>query len=397
MTDFDLTKTDTTDLVLKADEAEVVGATKQTIEILPIMDNQRAKELQDKAKAYVTEISTIQPKSPEFSEKIKSISSIGKNEILRSSEQGSRLLDRANTSFIASKRVGKESAQAKVAGELVDLRNLVEDLNPYGKKLKGLNKILDTLPGGRKLIKYFRKNESSQQQIQAIVGHLVNGQDELNKDNISLQQERDNLWKLMGELNEYNVLADALDNAAVEKITELKAEGRHQEAAVIDSDVLFPIRKRKNDIVTQLNVSAHGYLAMEVVQRTNTELIDGVERTRTSTINALKVASIVSSALSTQKSMIKTIDSLNDVTNRMIVQTSEDMRDQSSDIQRQAASSSINPESLKIAFDNLFSTMDSLDNFKSQANKELSKTITVLKEQVGRAAPYVQRAKELEG
>ena len=56
------------------------------------------------------------------------------------------------------------------------------------------------IPFGDKLRDYFHKYESGQRTLDAIIQSLYAGQDELQKDNASLEQEKANIWSIKGRL-----------------------------------------------------------------------------------------------------------------------------------------------------------------------------------------------------
>jgi uncharacterized protein YaaN involved in tellurite resistance len=223
------------------------------------------------------------------------------------------------------------------------------------------------------------------------------GQDALLKDNASLAQEKTQLWETMQGLSEYAVFAKALDTATANRIDEMKMQGQIEEAGKLDSDVLYPIRQRHQDILTQLAVSVQGYLAIDMIRKNNTELIKGVERARTTTISALRTAVIVAQALANQKMVLDQIDAINTTTNNMILKTSEMLKDQTARIHQQAASSGVSVETLQKAFDNVFQTMDAIDTFRSQANKSMEGTVHALETGLERARPYLDRVRQQEG
>jgi uncharacterized protein YaaN involved in tellurite resistance len=177
----------------------------------------------------------------------------------------------------------------------------------------------------------------------------------------------------------------------------MKVSGQIEEANKLDSDVLFPIRQRHQDILTQLAVSVQGYLAIDMIRKNNTELIKGVERARTTTISALRTAVIVAQALANQKMVLDQIDAINTTTNNMILKTSEMLKDQTGRIHQQAASSGVSVETLQKAFDNVFQTMDAIDTFRSQANKNMEGTVRALETGLERAKPYLERVRQQEG
>lgn len=357
---------------------------------------ERQQEINAQARAFVSEVSAMSPFSPEYSSKIDGINRLAGQQLVASASTSSRLLERSSTSLAGAKKSGS-NAQVQVASTLGELRSTVEDLTPSNADLSVGRKILGIIPGGNKLAKYFQKYESAQTQLDKIIKSLMAGQDALLKDNASLAQEKTQLWETMQALSEYAVFAKALDTATASKIDEMKMQGQIEEAGKLDSDVLYPIRQRHQDILTQLAVSVQGYLAIDMIRKNNTELIKGVERARTTTISALRTAVIVAQALANQKMVLDQIDAINTTTNNMILKTSEMLKDQTARIHQQAASSGVSVDTLQKAFDNVFQTMDAIDTFRSQANKSMEGTVQALETGLERARPYLDRVRQQEG
>ena len=159
-------------------------------------------------------------------------------------------------------------AQTRVANTLIDLRHDVTELDPNRADLTGVKKVLKWLPGGDKIDRYFAKYQSAQSHLNAIIKALDSGQDELRKDNAAIETEKANMWTTMGKLSEYNELAAALDDALEQKVAELEAAGRTEDANTLRSDALFPVRQRRQDIMTQMAVAVQGYMALDLVRRT---------------------------------------------------------------------------------------------------------------------------------
>ena len=285
-------------------------------------------------------------------------------------------------------------AQTRVSNTLVQLRTTVTDLDPKRADLTGVKKALKWLPGGDKIDRYFAKYQSAQSHLDAIIKALDSGQDELRKDNASIETEKANMWTTMGKLSEYNELAGALDGAVESKVAELEAAGNTADANILRSDALFPIRQRRQDIMTQMAVNVQGYMALDLVRRNNIELIKGVDRAQTTTIAALRTAVIVSQALSRQKLVLDQINALNTVTSNLIESTSEQLRIQGGAINQQAASATIDIAKLQASFDNVFATMDALDTFRGQAVDSMAQTVTALQGQIERAKPYLERTRQ---
>ncbi|MBP3043722.1 toxic anion resistance protein [Arthrobacter jiangjiafuii] len=391
-----LTPPDATEatLVLHAPEPPAEVAPADAPGMVPIPDERR-RELAVQAKAFVDEVSKLDARSPEFSSQVDSINKLAGAEMTASAGYSSRLLERSSTSVAGAKKSGNDS-QKKVANTLGELRTTVEDLTPNQANLSTGRKILGFIPGGNKLAKYFQKYETAQVQLDKIIKALMAGQDELLKDNASLAGEKVQLWKTMQDLTEYSVLADALDAACVQKIETARNAGQIEEAKALEADILFPVRQRRQDILTQLAVSVQGYLAMDLIRKNNVELIKGVERARTTTISALRTAVIVAQALANQKMVLDQIDAVNTTTNNMILSTSEMLKDQTARIHQQASSSGVSVETLQKAFDNVFETMDAIDTFRSEAAKNMEGTVKSLESGLEKARPYLERSRQSE-
>lgn len=359
--------------------------------MVPVPDAKKA-ELAATADAYAAELATLTPNSPELQAKITEITTLGRDEIQGAANASNRMLERPASALAAAKGSGDAGdAQARVAKTLTDLRFQVEDLTPNRADLTGARKILGFIPGGSKIARYFDRYKSAQVQLDSITRALESGQDELRKDNASIEQEKVTLWTTMGTLSEYAVLLGGLDAAVEKKIAEVEVSAPDT-AKAMRSDVLFAVRQRREDILTQLAVSAQGYLAMDMVRANNVELIKGVDRARTTTLSALRTAVIVAQALTNQRLVLDQITALNRTTSDLIASNAEMLKTTSADIHRQAAASTIEIDKLEKAFQDVFATMDAIDTFRAEAASSMAVTITSLEGQIERAQPYIERA-----
>ena len=386
-----------TALVLAPPAEVTVVQPEQAAGSVPV-DPAKQTELEQRAQAFANEIATLDSKSPEFTKKVDSITSMGDNDMRASARVSSRMLDRP-AAIVKGANKGTEvgDAQTRVANTLVDLRATITELDPNRADLTGAKKVLKWIPGGDKVQRYFAKYQSAQSHLDAIIRSLDSGQDELRKDNAAIETEKANMWSALGKLSEYNALAAALDQAVEQKVAELEAQGQTEEAGVLRSDVLFAIRQRHQDILTQMAVAVQGYLALDLVRKNNVELIKGVDRAQTTTIAALRTAVIVSQALARQKLVLDQVNALNTTTSNLIEATSQQLRVQGAAINQQAASSTIDVQKLQAAFENVFQTMDALDTFRGQALQSMAQTVTALEGQIEKAKPYLERTQRDQG
>jgi uncharacterized protein YaaN involved in tellurite resistance len=377
-------------LVLAPPAPVVVVEPEQAAGAIPI-PTEKQRELQSKATAFVDELAGLDPKSPAFTQKVGSITTMGEQEMRSAASMSNRMLERPAAALGKTRSGG--DAQARVSKTLTDLRITVTELDPKRADLTGVRKVLKWLPGGDKIDRYFAKYQSAQSHLNAIIKALDSGQDELRKDNAAIETEKANMWAMMGRLSEYNQLAAALDEAVEAKVAAFEATGRTEDANSLRSDALFPIRQRRQDFMTQMAVNVQGYMALDLIRKNNLELIRGVDRAQTTTIAALRIAVIVSQALGRQKLVLDQINALNTVTSNLVESTSEQLRTQGAAINQQAAASTVDVAKLQAAFDNVFATMDAVDTFRTQAIDSMAQTVQALEGQIERARPYLERTR----
>jgi uncharacterized protein YaaN involved in tellurite resistance len=200
-----------------------------------------------------------------------------------------------------------------------------------------------------------------------------------------------NIWSIKGKLEQYIYMANKLDAALSAQIDQVPASNPDK-ARELREDVLFYVRQKRQDLLTQLAVNAQGYLALELVRKNNLELIKGVDRATTTTVSALRTAVIVAQALTNQKLVLNQISALNTTTGNLIESTSEMLKEQSGQIHEQAASATVSVEKLQAAFANIYATMDMIDAYKIQALDSMQKTIDALSQEVSKSQGYLQRA-----
>ncbi|WP_390898628.1 toxic anion resistance protein [Streptomyces fulvoviolaceus] len=355
--------------------------------LVPVDDSVRT-DMTKKASAYIEGLAALDARSPEFAGKVGEITSLGAGDMRSATAQSNRMLERTVRSLPAQ----GGDAQSQVAGSLVELRRVVEDLDPRDLPASKGRKLLSRLPGGNKLRDHVAKYASAQGTLNKIVGSLRGGQDELRRDNAALQTERVRLWETMGKLQEYVVLTEALDAAVEQHVTGVESTDP-QQADSLRADVLFPVRQKHQDLLTQLAVCAQGYLAMDVVRRNNDELIKGVDRAATTTVSALRISVMLASALDNQKKVIEQVNALRGTTEDLIRGNAEMLATQSGEIQRIAADPAVGAETLRSAFQQIYRTLDTIDTYKVQATEAMAATVESLTSELQHATAYLERSR----
>ncbi|MEU4169626.1 toxic anion resistance protein [Streptomyces sp. NPDC026665] len=345
-------------------------------------------EMARRAAEYIEGLAVLDARSPEFAGKVGEIAGLGASEMRGAAAQSNRMLERTVRSLPSK----GEDAQSHVAGSLVELRRVVEDLDPRESSAGRGRKFLSRLPGGNKLRDHVAKYASAQGTLNRIVGSLRGAQDELRRDNAALQTERVRLWETMGKLQEYVVLTQALDTAVETHIAGVDA-GDPAQADTLRSDVLFPVRQKHQDLLTQLAVCAQGYLAMDVVRRNNDELIKGVDRAATTTVSALRISVMLASALDNQRKVVEQVNALRGTTEDLIRGNAEMLSTQSGEIQRIAADPAVGAETLRTAFQEIYRTLDAIDTYKVRATETMAATVESLTSELQNAGAYLDRSR----
>jgi len=347
------------------------------------LKTEETSELDQKVAKFVDELAALDSNSPEFGKKVDQLTAMGRKEIAEAAGASNRFLDRPVKAIDSDTGIG---------ADLTELRRTVEELDPKeNSKSLTTRKFLGIIPFGRRINTYFDKYRSSQTHISAILSRLGNGKDELLMDNAAIDTERGGLWKTMHKLEQMIHISKSLDKQLEDKANELDATEPAKAKAIRES-ALFYTRQRTTDLLTQMAVTVQGYLALDLVKKNNVELVKGVDRASTTTVSALRTAVTVAQAMSNQRLVLEQIGALNTTTASMIDTTGELLKTQSGAIHEQAASSTIPLETLQRAFQNIYDTMDQIDQFKLAALANMKQTVDTLGNEVEKSKGYIARA-----
>jgi len=328
--------------------------------------------------------------SPVFKAKVDSVHNLAGAEIREAAAISNRLLARPAQALDA----GSFNEGSKISRSLVDLRNQVEALDPARQgNLLQPRKLLGLFPWGNKLHNYFQQYQSAQNHIDAIIVALYSGQDELRKDNAAIEEEKVNAWRTMEKLEQYIHVGRSIDAALERKLAEIEPVDP-EKARIIREEMLFYLRQKVQDLMTQLAVTIQGYLAMDLIRKNNIELIKGVDRATTTTVSALRTAVIVAQALTNQKLVLDQIGALRATTGNMIESTSILLKQQAGQIHQQASETAVSLDKLNVAFKNIYDTMDMVANYKLEALASMKKTVESLSVEIEKTKGYLDKTRD---
>lgn len=283
---------------------------------------------------------------------------------------------------ILARRIGELGQGGGQTGEvargLADLSIQMRDLDPSAidfAKSGGLGKFFNPVR------RYFERYKTADAEIADIVRSLDRGKATLTADNTTLELEEAAMRYLTKKLSEKVDIAIQLDRSLTTEIERRKAQNEDEKLVkFVEEEVLFPLRQKVMDFQQLLVVNQQGIVAMEVIRRNNLELIRAVDRAQSVTVSSLRVAVTVAGALYNQKIVLDKVKALNATTESMIASTSRMLKEQGTEIQRQATEATVSPDTLKQAFADALGALDDISTYKQEALPRIAQTIQEFKQ-----------------
>ncbi|WP_439377244.1 toxic anion resistance protein [Amycolatopsis lexingtonensis] len=337
-----------------------------------------------RADGFATRLAELDVRSPEFTDLLDELLAVGEADMRAAAGVAGTMLDRSLRSVA--------SPQDGVTTSLAGLRRTVAELDPAKLPLTG-RKLLGMFPvaaGAKRALDRYR---AANEPVNALVVDLRGRQDVLRRDNAAIKGERERLWKVMGKLAEAAAFAEAVDGA-IERQASVFDFTDPVRAQALRGDVLYPIRQRHQDLLTQLAVGAQGYLALDLVRKNNDELIRGVERAVSTTVSALRVALLVSGALTSQRDVLDEVAALQATTDGLIRANTELLDLQSAEIRKASSDPAVATETIRQSFDRIYASIDAIDGFRADAVRSMAATVESLSGEIRRAEDHLRRSHE---
>lgn len=314
---------------------------------------------------------------------LKGIEEFGLETIRKSSEKNSLL----KVPIKDLSKLGGEGSE--VAEGLVALQREMKNLDPSlidFTKTGFLGKFFNPIRT------YFEKYQKADSVINDIVASLERGKNTLKNDNTTLEIEEVALRDLTKKLAKEIEMGSFMDEAISQEVDKARAANEDADKIrFISEEVLFPLRQRIMDMQQMIIVNQQGIMAIEVIRRNNKELIRGVERAKNVTISALRIATMVASALYNQKIVLKKIEMLNETTNQLISGTANMLKQQGADIHKQSMEANVSVETLKSAFSDTMAALEAISTYKQEALPKMKETIAEFRELAEKGEKEIQK------
>ncbi len=363
--------------------------------ISPLTDNEAddaiplptevAAAVDDQVERFVSALLAEDVQSDSFKAKLDSVFRLGREEIsIASSLLSSRFLER--------NMVGMEDSPAFKAIE--QMRRHLDDLDP-GKEgdLLSQKKLLGIVPLGNKLKAYFRRFQSAAAQLRNLLQQIYAARDDMQRDKAEIDTIRAELWEAMRRLKSAVRFAQQLDAMLSQWVVKLKAADAIR-ARALEQEVLYYARQNLQDMLTQQAVCVNSYLALDVLKKTNREMIIGCDRVATTGMSALAVAQTVARATGNQVQVMNILAGVNSTIENLIAESSKQLNSHAERTARFGTSPLLGIEKMKEMFNLTFKAMDTLDNFRAKAVEVMGQNNAVMREYLQRAEGYVDKVRQ---
>ena len=354
------------DLAHRSDPAQPVGSDASWA-----VDPARAEKIERTVAEYVETVASLDPGDQRYRRTVATIDRLGQREFTATTAMSGHMLERrleATSSLLAAK--------APLARKLAELRKIVDELNPArmdvarkrSRAAFGLGPQRDELA---ELSGYFERFARSQGRVEAILETLAEGRLALERDNALIGQEELALAAVMETLREHALFAARLDEALTARI-EVIAATDPERADCLRSDFLHAIRRRRQEILTQLAVAMQGYASLQIVEETNKEMARSMGTATATTAAALRTAVMVAQAVASQWSALEQIEAASAAAGAMADDANALLERQSAAIRDGVAGAGARVAMLQHAWDEVFAALDRVDAQKAQAQRTIS-------------------------
>ena len=340
-------------------------------ETLPARADKDTSVEEQQAELFVTALLSVENRDESGKRQaMTSIETLGAEVQKQLSRHNSKMLQ-APAHLIAEAEDG-----GPVATTILDLQKHIADVNPNRINFSpgGFRALLSKLPFvGTPLSNWYAKYQTVEQVLNDICKNMEAGKKELENDNITLQDDQAVMRSLTYKLEDYILVARLVQDKLTTEIEAIPDVSPQK--AFLQEKILFPLNQRIIDLQQQQAVNQQGYLSIEVIVENNKQLIRGVDRALNVTLTALGVAATLAIALKRQKKVLDATNTLNDTTGDLLVQTSENLKTQGVEIQKQASNANLDIEKVKTAFANVAKAVDDLASFRQDALGPMKESI----------------------
>ena len=359
---------------------------------LPPVGNEIIADLQKQAQKFLQNIGKVPVNSPAFESYLRRIENLGHDELSSIGGGSKRLIER-NIATLGN-NLGNANSQEMVGTALSKLDGLVKELAPTEKNISPRN-----LFGFKKrnpLNVYFDKYNEAQETINDVVKVLLEGKDLILRDNAMLEQEKQDLVVVLNTLQEYLALIDILEQEVANQIENDHATSTKssEEITSYETEILFAIRQKKQDILSRMTVGSQAYLAMSLIRDNNKQLHKSIDNARATTITALRTAVLVAQSLSNQKNLLDNIETIVRDADVSVRRAAKDMNGETRNLTARNLDTDRAVAELTRVFDRVQTAIDTLTEVKEVSEHQMQETIGDLNKELENSVELIEETVE---
>jgi uncharacterized protein YaaN involved in tellurite resistance len=296
-----------------------------------------------------------EPGSAELHRTIAGIDRLGERDFVATAAMSGRLLDRRFRLMD-----GLLGSKAPMARQLADLRKAAASIDPTKLKLGGKRS-----PEGeiREFDRYFERFGKAQPRLQEILDQLNEGRFLLEQDSAAIMQEEASLGTEMETLRQYAFLTERIDRLLTASIDAL-AEAEPVRADALRVDVLAVVRRRRQEILTQLAIATQGFAALRMVEQNNAEVIRAVASAVSTTSGAMRTAIMTAQAAASRRMAMEHLQAA-----RLAADT---MADQAAALEAGTTDPAGGAAVLRQAWGDVYAALDRVEAQKAQVLRTIS-------------------------
>lgn len=316
---------------------------------------------------------------------VASIETMGQDVARRNAAAHKRLLDRP----LRYLKGEASDPTLKVLEQLDSLRGMAIKLNPKESQGYKNNRFLGfSLPFnlGKKADNVMQNFRNSQDQLNDISENLRAGREELEADNIAMEDERTEQFARLSEHEQNAYIAASLYEKLKKRVETIRTT-EPLRASAIEHELMYPLGQKRLDFLQDMTVAMNSYMSYQTIIMNNRELIRGVNRALSTTMQALTDAVIQSQMLDRQERTQASLQALNQTASDIILANAHRNEIQGLAIAKASSQATLDVKALSETMESIVRTVEGIQNHRKASLEVMEQNAEMLQS-------LVQRGKE---
>ena len=267
---------------------------------------------------------------------------------------------------------------AKIPQGLMELRKTMDKINPsaVAKDSQGwLSRLLRRTPVvGDALANIAVRYETVQTSIDAIIGSLLAGRDELLQDSIELDRLYKEVQESQTQMGQAAYLGELVWNDLESR---LESSTDQMEQSTLRT-IVHRVAMRVQDLRTMEQVNTQFFASIDLTIQNNDHLSDAVTRTVTVTRSLLTVGLAIQAALAKQRGVLEAVQKSQSYASEMLVQNAASIRQQTQAVGELYTNPVLALDKVTEAYHELVGSLDDLDAIRKTGTESARQGVAQL-------------------